>query len=298
MLKESREEASSDAKSAFEGWADRYYANAQQQYLAQVEKGLAALQETYNELRGIDHPPRAWTFQELQDLSSRTAQDLVSALRHLPAVVSQQRQATLIDFFLRDNPYANIKRAFLNLAKLKSRLEFLTEKSREQLSPFLDELRTGDATRQSTALARFRRDRDQIPTDLPTQLQTERDSPINIRPFTDEINQQRRFLDDLILEIEATQKSDRGATSRHQEHLNEYKSKRYADMGKAIFEEFEFPFVKEVEIREVKKRCRREIWGDPKLSEDEKDELLDRLERCFTEKMRAAGFAIFERGEQ
>src|SRR2546427_4688247 len=74
-----------------------------------------------------------------------------------------------------------------------------------------------------------------------------------------------------------------------EKRFDEKKSKRYVDILDDLFEDLTVATARDIEIRKLYKQLRREIYMDSALTEDEKDELLDRLEKRYTSKMKHAG---------
>lgn len=82
--------------------------------------------------------------------------------------------------------------------------------------------------------------------------------------------------------------------SEDDEKFQKHRAKRQIDIEHQIFEEFELPFTKELELQQAYKKKRREIYNHPQLTDEEKDHFLDRLDICFKEKMKDGGFSIYE----
>lgn len=81
----------------------------------------------------------------------------------------------------------------------------------------------------------------------------------------------------------------------YRQAMNEKKARRLMDIEDRLFESLEHPVSTDMEARLLYKQLQKKIDRHPELSDDEKDELLERLERRWKQTFgRASSTPIFE----
>ncbi|MBA2678784.1 MAG: hypothetical protein H0U76_10380 [Ktedonobacteraceae bacterium] len=70
-------------------------------------------------------------------------------------------------------------------------------------------------------------------------------------------------------------------------------SLRLLDLQDQIFEDLELKVKSDIDITKAKKKCRRQIMNDPNLTEQEQDDLLDRLDKRFDTLTKGKDISIF-----
>jgi len=248
------------------------------------------------------------TFEQLHESITAHFREVVSLVRALQAYP----QPGLLDQLFGSGraPYE-----WNRIHALNSPLASLIQKRREQLTRLLADLQSWDAIRLSTTRRKIEFDLAALVITRPPIHNPAYSVTTNLRPYTDKCSQENRFLNHLLMELDAAaerlhigQNKERAAQNKapqngpvrpkpqteDEKRFDEKKSKRYVDILDDLFEDLTVATARDIEIRKLYKQLRREIYMDSALTEDEKDELLDRLEKRYTSKMKHAGFSIYE----
>ena len=250
------------------------------------------------------------SFEEFHESITAHFREVVSLVRALQAYP----QPGLLDQLFSRN--GGVPSEFVRLHAVNSTLASLIKKRREHLPRFLADVRSWDVIRLSTA-------RRKIEFDLAALVLTPQriihnpaySVTTNLRPFADRCSQENRFLNHLLMELDAAlDRLQSGAAAktiaREKEGLparvqtpdeklfDEKKAKRYLDVLDGLFEELTLTTTRDIEARKLYKQLRRETYTDAALTADEKDEILDRLESRYRSKTTAAGISVYEEEEE
>jgi hypothetical protein len=232
-------------------------------------------------------PQEGWTFESAHEAVTSMLRQLASAL----ADFSQPDDGgSLLVLLFKNNPITQLSQRILDLGRRGSHLAFLREERAALLPLFLEHVGAEwEGLKVDVFLRRLQRDLvdvSAVPAN-PLSKEAQELNIVNVRRLTDAFPEEVRFLRNVIGELEAVlerlSRSGKNTppTAEDQKQSDATKSKRLLDKEHEIYEGPILAIEKDILAVVAKKELRLKILKHPGLTEDEKAEMMERLEQRF-----------------
>ncbi len=173
------------------------------------------LQDSLHYFRCPTNPKdRLTTFIEVQEGIAQTLLERTSVVRTLISSVQnliEQEESSGESHVFVEGPSRWLEQ-FYDLSQQKLQLDVLTAKRSDLFANFLSDVSSMDPPQIRLLIEKFSRDLEQIPSDIPLQIDTKQGrEPIALNKIVDKFNSERRFLQELTAQLNTSLgKKDQG----------------------------------------------------------------------------------------